>query len=132
GERFCKSGYLGKNSLGRFEDLLVGETQDEITESTKIGLTILVMGNLRSELVNAAVQLHDELERVAIEIGHIGPDRCQPRPRSGERRSLRLPEGCSLFVFLPPLPLGEEGWGGEGFGGHTPDKSQTLRERKQR
>jgi len=31
--------------------------------------------NLRSEIVNAAVHLHDKLERVAIEIGHVGSDR---------------------------------------------------------
>jgi hypothetical protein len=74
GERFCESDYLGKSSLGRLQDLLIGEAQHGITKGTEVGLTVLIAGNLRSELVDAAVQLHDELERVAIEIGHIGSD----------------------------------------------------------
>jgi hypothetical protein len=61
--------------LGRFEDLLVRKTQDIVAEHVEIGVPVIVMGLLMSGFVNAAIQLHDEFQRVAIEIGHIGSDR---------------------------------------------------------
>ena len=39
----------------------------------EIGVTILVVGPL--SFMNSAIHLNDELERMAIEISHIGPDR---------------------------------------------------------
>jgi len=39
----------------------------------------------------------------------------------GERgEQAKKPPLTVVFFFLPPLPLGEEGRGGEGFGGHIP------------
>ncbi len=40
-----------------------------------------------------------------------------PLSRKGERGT--KPRKRPSSVFLPPLPLGEEGRGGEGFGGQT-------------
>src|SRR6185295_8943866 len=46
------------------------------------------------------------------------PSPSLPRGREGNKAKKGTSLRCFLF-FLPPLPLGEEGRGGEGFGGHA-------------
>jgi hypothetical protein len=86
----------------------IWETQDGAAEGPKVGIPVLIMSDLMRFGMDAAVELDDELQRLAVKIQHetvqrglatkfqsfepASPHRC---PESLLRGSHRLPEIAS-------------------------------------
>ena len=65
---------LIENELGPSQNVPIREPKNEIAESFQIGIAIPVVCTLLGFLMDAAVELHDQFQLVAIEIRNVRPD----------------------------------------------------------
>jgi hypothetical protein len=87
-----------------FAELVVREPKDAVAEGLEIKIAVFVVGGLSGCLVNAAVELHDELQLKATEVGDEWRNReLPPELQSVEATaSQQAPELALGWRLLPP------------------------------